>query len=1560
MNKKKIANSVLALLLMLALVLQPLALAAPANVAETPYIPVEDAATEGTVIFREEFETSDGEISTPDYDDGEGSHREMDPTCDELPLMADAVEPFAPFNVARSRFAGGSGIPHLYAQQGVVRSNGDPTGAAMRIDRVRVLDGGENQARWRDQVGAGHSVYQGESDNWYTTARAAALDDRRVFYFHTDIPAASVAAALADPDAFASQASVTYGGVELNIWRSGNNTFSGDADLIELASRAVIDNGDGTATLEVGLQFNTPYAAGTAINGPGSADGGWRNFGQAGFPLGLRPLLGTFDVGIRLNGVEIGSMPLRLNLYDDFMQWYEIDQWAQDLQAEAGVNNTINGRYVDVSVIGHSLMGRPIWNVAIAADQAAVDHYLNVTLPLMRDNPQELRRQIEAGVPHRMAIYMTNIHPDEVSGVDAQLVVVEQLLRNEEVFFEYATETETVWESWQFNTGRNDNRVQRTSTETNQVAMPVADILDDFIVLFTPTNNPDGREGLRRVNAYGFDMNRDGSSQVHPENRYMIAEILRWSPIIQLDLHGHVAALLIEPCTAPHNPNYEYDLMRPMMVRLANAMGHAAIAGPYNRFMIPAVHMQEGWDDAGPLYLPVFMSHFGILGFTLEIPHANQESVDANLAMIYAAINYASRDNNFNEIVFNKLAQMQRGVNNIDARATVDPFFIDTTTFPQGLENAGARPPAEEGFLGRPRVHAPNHPQACEDGFLDFFPDWWVIPADPVLQYNQTEAYKGVANLMRQQIRVNRLTAPVTHDGVTYPAGTFIVDMRQAFRGAANTLLGYGYDASFSSTIYAGVLSAHPATRGFAATPLWAEDVFTEYLEPLPSFQVPATVLAEGDSEYLVIRNKAQDTILVINDLLRDDVDVWMLTEFAQGGRVGDFVVARADLDGHSALTGRRIDTTGYLNEVPETAGALVQPNVAVQNAGLGAGQGTTQVTRYIVNHMLGFDMVTIETAANAIDSMVANDANIMVTVNDLNPNVTPPNPPPQDPVVRDWLNDNQVPFVIMGNNSSHFEDFFGEGAVADNIANNREGIFRGSFSNTSGLTAHWGRNSLVHSWSARAYTAIPDGTVPLIHTNAGAWDDVFLGGWFNGVTNQNNATGRILAFTGTTEAGTPGTLFGTNITRFAHIQKYHNLLGTAIFMHTAGIPTDVSRPYALATTATVADGLAVTLSYHASEVAGNTATVTERWVNISSDQHIPPFNPATAGADGWMPYIGPVTIDPATEIVHWFTVNSEDATHQGYFNFGVFGVVYHPVTFATEPATVIYVQHGQSIDPEQVPDFIDTFIGWALTPDGEVITDWSTIIVTGPMTFYLVLNPATPAFHAAYMIGDPYGYFLPRANITRAEVAAILVRTMVDDFEEDTLPDGMTNFDEFSDVGENNWFYYYVAWAYAEGLVQGDGEGNFLPRDPITREQLAAMLARTVEYAETVGEMPFLDANTISGWAVHYVYTVFDREWMIGDDRNRFRPRANIMRAEVATAVNRILGRVDDNDLHAALVEADALEYEARGRTFPDVAANNWFFAAVLAAANDHYLTHDDEGVVDWMYICEAQPWHE
>ena len=218
---------------------------------------------------------------------------------------------------------------------------------------------------------------------------------------------------------------------------------------------------------------------------------------------------------------------------------------------------------------------------------------------------------------------------------------------------------------------------------------------------------------------------------------------------------------------------------------------------------------------------------------------------------------------------------------------------------------------------------------------------------------------------------------------------------------------------------------------------------------------------------------------------------------------------------------------------------------------------------------------------------------------------------------------------------------------------------------------------------------------------------------------------------------------------------------------------------------------------------------------------------------------------------------------------------------------------------------------------------------------------------HLAFMFGTGGNNFAPHANMTRAEFAAIIVRTELRDFAEETtiLPPGMTSFTAFRDVNPNNWFFHYVAWAYDAGLVQGF-DGEFRPNDPITRQEFAAMLARTGT-VRPANSTSFNDNGDISNWAQRYVYTVYRDGLMIGDNNN-FRPLSNITRAEAATAVNRNLGRIDSR---AALNAADTPNL-VLARNFNDVAATAWYFPSVVGAANDHRLTRDANGSIDWKYL--------
>jgi len=217
--------------------------------------------------------------------------------------------------------------------------------------------------------------------------------------------------------------------------------------------------------------------------------------------------------------------------------------------------------------------------------------------------------------------------------------------------------------------------------------------------------------------------------------------------------------------------------------------------------------------------------------------------------------------------------------------------------------------------------------------------------------------------------------------------------------------------------------------------------------------------------------------------------------------------------------------------------------------------------------------------------------------------------------------------------------------------------------------------------------------------------------------------------------------------------------------------------------------------------------------------------------------------------------------------------------------------------------------------------------------------------YHRAYMFGDANGSFRPQGILTRAEAATMFARIMLLDFDYDIdyLPPGMTTFDAFADVTDGQWFYYYIAWVYDTGLIHGY-MGNFRPNDPITREELVTLIMRTQSTNFSTNATPFTDANDIKDWAKIYVNAAYKKNLIIGDPNNNFRPRDCITRAESATVVNRLLGRINSNESMRDII-IENMEYV---RKFPDVTTDAWYFASILAATNDHVLYRDYNDVIE------------
>ena len=146
-------------------------------------------------------------------------------------------------------------------------------------------------------------------------------------------------------------------------------------------------------------------------------------------------------------------------------------------------------------------------------------------------------------------------------------------------------------------------------------------------------------------------------------------------------------------------------------------------------------------------------------------------------------------------------------------------------------------------------------------------------------------------------------------------------------------------------------------------------------------------------------------------------------------------------------------------------------------------------------------------------------------------------------------------------------------------------------------------------------------------------------------------------------------------------------------------------------------------------------------------------------------------------------------------------------------------------------------------------------------------------------------------ANITRGEMCELAVYA----FEKATGNDiDMSNetFTGFTDTSDEN-----IVKAHLYGIVNGYGDSLFGPNDPVTREQLAAILYRYAVYGgmtavtleENLGS--FADTAQLSAYAIQAMNWAVGQGLINGSGSNLV-PKAQATRAQVAAIIHRYLER--------------------------------------------------------------------
>ena len=231
------------------------------------------------------------------------------------------------------------------------------------------------------------------------------------------------------------------------------------------------------------------------------------------------------------------------------------------------------------------------------------------------------------------------------------------------------------------------------------------------------------------------------------------------------------------------------------------------------------------------------------------------------------------------------------------------------------------------------------------------------------------------------------------------------------------------------------------------------------------------------------------------------------------------------------------------------------------------------------------------------------------------------------------------------------------------------------------------------------------------------------------------------------------------------------------------------------------------------------------------------------------------------------------DVTRRNYIFLGWFTADNIRVTeiSAADSGDKIFYAHWMAAGA--IPGIIDA-IGDSMRFDDVTKGDW----------FY---KDVEYVYNEGIMDGVSKREFAPNETLTRAMIVKILYRI-------EGEPAGYRSSD-FNDVESGRWYTGAVAWAAEKEIVKGYGNGKFGPNDPVTREQLAAILYRYTQYkgwsttAASGSLKGFADAASVSSYAVDAMNWAVD-EGLLKGANNKLSPKSNATRAQVAAIIHRYL----------------------------------------------------------------------
>jgi len=155
-----------------------------------------------------------------------------------------------------------------------------------------------------------------------------------------------------------------------------------------------------------------------------------------------------------------------------------------------------------------------------------------------------------------------------------------------------------------------------------------------------------------------------------------------------------------------------------------------------------------------------------------------------------------------------------------------------------------------------------------------------------------------------------------------------------------------------------------------------------------------------------------------------------------------------------------------------------------------------------------------------------------------------------------------------------------------------------------------------------------------------------------------------------------------------------------------------------------------------------------------------------------------------------------------------------------------------------------------------------------------------------------------------------------------------------YPDVPATHWAASAIQIMKEEGIMIGDTSGKFRPDAPITRAEVATALLRLLKVAP-LQNLPFSIFPDVPAtyWAAGYIAAMQGKGYINGYPDGTFKPTSNLLRAEATAILARVLGREI-----SAVPQITSLEASVR---FPDVPATHWAYLYILEASTPYTLTN-------------------